>query len=54
MKQKDLMGNEETRMLGELVENYMKKANLTTEWVRRTSHFGNSTFAKFKRAICNM
>ena len=54
MKQKNLMGNEETRMLGELVENYMKKANLTTEWVRRTSHFGNSTFAKFKKATCNM
>lgn len=49
-----LADGDDVRQLGALVEGYMKDANLTTEWVRETSHFGHSTFARFKKANCIM
>lgn len=50
----NLADGDDKRRLGESVERFMKEANLTTEWVREMSHFGNSTFTRFKKANYNM
>ena len=40
---------EDVRLLGQEVEKFMRQAHLTTEWVRRESHFGTTDFSHFKK-----
>jgi hypothetical protein len=41
---------EDVRLLGQEVEVFMRHSHLTTEWVRRESHFGTTDFTHFKKA----
>ena len=37
------------RILGAMVCDYMHANHVTTEWLRRDSHFGNTQFTQLKK-----